>query len=240
MEYIHGDAWEICHIRRKRNAKVDLIVVKLARHQTVIKNLTSDIKCFECNGQENADCARGENLSEVSCNGYSKTCVTGIDAIGLTHRGCEAFNDYTSRSLQFSGGFQRCYDNLCNNEIFPSNRTQCYRCDGENCDYVINSKRFLKPCYLLNDQCYAYKSSGISWTESGEFMLNIIDGNFHRGCMTDANPWRDLCKKYLNSCNVCFGSACNDNESNVTVSAGRSLRSYFSFIGISLLLIKSW
>lgn len=124
-----------------------------------------NIDCYECNGKGNTRCARSENLTQISCDGYSKTCVTGIDGNGITHRGCVPYDGYSTRSPQFPDGFQRCFSNLCNGEVFPENRTKCYQCEGVDCTYVKYQDAILKPCYSQRDECYSYVSKGIYSTD---------------------------------------------------------------------------
>lgn len=113
--------------------------------------------CHQCDGEFSAQCIRGEDTIEIPCNGFSKVCATGIDANGFSHRDCIS-NQYTSKSPQFPNGFQKCYKNLCNYDIFPNNRTQCYHCDGIDCKYgpQENGSSILKPCLLERDICYTY------------------------------------------------------------------------------------
>lgn len=118
--------------------------------------------CYECNGTDDARCARGENLTKVSCDGYSKMCISGIDASGFTHRGCMKYDGYNL--FGFPEGFQGCFNDLCNDEVYPKDRTQCYQCEGVDCRYAPEQKGalILKPCLLVKDQCFSYISRGIN------------------------------------------------------------------------------
>lgn len=124
-----------------------------------------NITCHQCNGEFSAQCIRGEDTIEIPCNEFSKICATGIDANGFSHRDCIP-NQYSSKSAQFPNGFQKCYKNLCNDDIFPKRRTQCYHCDGIDCKYgpQENETSILKPCLLERDICYTYIKSGIHET----------------------------------------------------------------------------
>lgn len=64
-----------------------------------------------------------------------------------------------------------CTTSNCNTDIYPPNRLQCYRCEGdiEDCDFIPSNSTDpvpknipLEPCGILSkfDQCYAYLSEG--------------------------------------------------------------------------------
>lgn len=123
-------------------------------------------QCIQCNSRENIECAQnGTVQTSQVCEDYLSTCVTGIDAQGYTHRRCSRFDD-EAHFKQMSP----CNTSNCNTDIFPPNRLQCYRCDGdeENCDFMpTNTSTELKaksmqlvPCGLINpfDKCYTYHS----------------------------------------------------------------------------------
>lgn len=110
-------------------------------------------ECFECNGETDSTCARSVELaSRVNCNDYSKICVTGIDANGFTHRGC---NSYDLLSSLFPIGFETCSKHLCNHQIFPADRLQCFQCEGTR-ECVTLKKLHSDICNNYMDQCYAY------------------------------------------------------------------------------------
>lgn len=109
--------------------------------------------CYECSG-DNMCVYSVDSASKVNCYDYTKTCVNGIDKNGLTNRGCVSYDLLES---EFPLGYKTCPKNLCNNEIFPSDRLKCYQCKGDNeCVTLDNLGTFICNHYL--DQCYAYYS----------------------------------------------------------------------------------
>lgn len=121
--------------------------------------------CFECNGEKNSTCADSTRLaSQVDCDDYAKTCATGIDQSGYTHRGCFSYNFLSSL---FPNGFKLCPKRLCNNEIFPLSRPKCYQCEGK---YECPTLKNLEPsiCNIYPDQCFAYLDNSLY------FLISII------------------------------------------------------------------
>lgn len=125
-------------------------------------------QCIDCDSKFNNECLGTKTTTWKQCDNYLSTCLIGIDAHGRTHRRCSV--DYEHDSLEFPDNqFMVCTPNKCNNDIWPSDRLQCYECNGEpECDFmtkitselVFGSDRVLKPCNILSayDQCYAYLS----------------------------------------------------------------------------------
>lgn len=118
-----------------------------------------NINCYECNGRNNKNCALGENMTETPCNQYTKTCVTGIDGVGLTHRQC-VLNHDQQLAMQFSRGYKTCSSNLCNGKIYPENRIKCYECDGFGCDRLDMNTTKLMACTYVQQECYTYINKG--------------------------------------------------------------------------------
>lgn len=124
-------------------------------------------RCIQCNSKDNIECSQsGAVQTSYICQNYFGNCVTGINAQGYTQRRCSGPND----KAQFPNEqMLPCNASNCNNDIYPPNRLQCYRCDGdkEDCNFMpANStglakmSRHLTPCGVLSrfDQCYAYLS----------------------------------------------------------------------------------
>lgn len=115
--------------------------------------------CYECNGRNDTNCVETvESMTQVNCEGLSKTCVTGIDADGFIRRGCYS---YDQLEINFPYGFDVCPGSLCNNRIHPVDWLSCYQCEGKSeCEDLMNLHP--KKCNNLRDQCYAYLDEGTS------------------------------------------------------------------------------
>lgn len=127
-------------------------------------------ECIHCNSRQNVECSRnGIVKTSQLCTNYLSACVTGIDAHGYTQRRCS--RDYIDDDVDFPNQqLEVCTENKCNTGIFPANRLQCYRCEGDidDCDFVsTNSTEMmqLEPCSILSkfDQCFAYLAKGKSF-----------------------------------------------------------------------------
>lgn len=114
--------------------------------------------CYECHGDIITQCLYGVKFAaQVNCNDYTKTCATGIDGNGFTHRGCISYHRLEST---FPLGFETCPKHLCNKQIFPSDRLKCYQCEGiYECPTLDNLEAQICNNYL--DQCYAYLDQSI-------------------------------------------------------------------------------
>lgn len=127
-------------------------------------------KCIFCNSKENRECSSNTTITWLPCENYLSTCLTGIDAHGVTHRRCSKDTEQDMQEFPHINWIQVCLENLCNKNMFPSDRLQCYDCNGEDdCDFMENTDdssfrmaRVLKPCAVLlkNDECYAYLGNG--------------------------------------------------------------------------------
>ncbi|XP_031624689.1 prestalk protein-like isoform X2 [Contarinia nasturtii] len=162
-------------------------------------------RCIHCNSINNPECNIGVTSKEWQiCEGYLSTCVTGIDAHGYTHRRCS--REYHDQDIEFPNRqYMVCTQNMCNTGIFPRNRIQCYRCNGdkENCDFMpsnlMENKLKLVPCDMFStlDQCYTY----------------LEDNKMYRGCLTDQSDHRLLCEDDSNkkgACVKCTETGCNN------------------------------
>lgn len=136
--------------------------------------------------------------------------MTGIDQDGYTHRRCGSKHQHAN-GIEFPNDmYAVCQGDSCNTEIFPENRLQCYRCNGEKeCDFMPPSTpAALMPCGVFSefDQCYAYLAE---------------DNKIYRGCLSDASKYSLLCEqnhpntsatseKGQGICLKCGESGCND------------------------------
>lgn len=128
-------------------------------------------RCIHCNSRDNVECSQsGMVQTSCICENYLSSCVTGIDAHGHTQRRCS--RAIIDDEIEFPNKqVLVCTTNKCNTDIFPSNRLQCYRCEGDNddCDFIpsnstdlVTNSTQLVPCGILSkfDQCYAYLAEG--------------------------------------------------------------------------------
>lgn len=152
-------------------------------------NLKTEFQqCIYCNSADEIECSyNGTVQTSRICKNYLSSCVTGIDAHGYTHRRCTGETD---DEVEFPNNqMSVCTSNKCNTNIFPSNRLQCYRCEGgKDCDFVpLNStglatksnatKSQLVPCGILSDsdQCYAYLAASKKFQISSlKFLIQNI------------------------------------------------------------------
>lgn len=115
-------------------------------------------QCYECNGEKDAECAHTKRVSHtVECKNYTKTCATGIDPNGFTHRGCYSYDVLNSL---FPLGYEVCPKLLCNSEIFPSYRPKCHQCENDQ-ECVTLSHNNLAICNVYPDQCFAYMDNSL-------------------------------------------------------------------------------
>lgn len=119
-------------------------------------------KCLKCHSKDDIECSGNITLTNTSviCKNLFESCVTAIDSKGYTRRGCSYRSGFDYKI------YSTCESTDCNRDIFPSNRLQCYRCNGEDeCNFTPgNSTNSLipMPCGLMseNDECYTYSDEG--------------------------------------------------------------------------------
>lgn len=115
--------------------------------------------CHFCDGSVHKHCHVKEfNGTSVECIGYSSICLTGIDAQGFTHRQCSQ-ND-ADDAQRFPNGFETCYPDLCNLNVFPEHRIKCYKCEkGRRCDHPSVELR-ADICRTHPVDCFIYEDEG--------------------------------------------------------------------------------
>lgn len=123
-------------------------------------------KCFECNSKDDITCSGNSMLSKsVICKSYYGMCLTGIDLNGYTQRKC-GYSHWSEDDGQIPDDkMQLCTGTNCNSVIYPPERLQCYRCNGEDeCNFSIELTNSLvpMPCGRISEpeQCYTYRSEG--------------------------------------------------------------------------------
>lgn len=114
--------------------------------------------CHFCDGTSYSNCYREVNGATTTCIGYSSICLTGNDGKGFTHRQCSQ-NDKED-ALRFPNGYETCYTDRCNSNIFPKVRITCYRCErGSKCDHPsVELKGHM--CRAHPDECFIYGKNG--------------------------------------------------------------------------------
>ncbi|XP_037961113.1 uncharacterized protein LOC119690180 [Teleopsis dalmanni] len=171
---------------------VQYILILLLSHFLIS---VTPLECYTCDSAEDTECATspGQQISVEECSSDLDECVTVIVA-GITRRGCllKLFpNKYCPEPCD------RCNYSLCNRNIFPLERLQCYQCVGAECINVSGKKNLMYPCPLYDstNRCYT----------------NIIGlSNVQRGCaQADASI---SCSSVCAKCNY---NGCN-NESVIS------------------------
>ncbi|KAL5278392.1 hypothetical protein ACFFRR_003177 [Megaselia abdita] len=154
---------------------------------------SATLECYQCQGRY---CLVLKDFSSriQQCNEGSK-CLTELDSMGQIVRRCTRSPEEICINKDTCN---ICEGNLCNFEIFPSDRLRCLQCDSN--DYVkCNSAsiQFLKPCeiYKKDDECFTY--------------ANYLD-NLYRGCVSDNNR---ACTEH--NCVKCHGDNCNNGGIDV-------------------------
>lgn len=161
--------------------------------------------CYSCNSDNEPNCAiLSVKLDSMVCDDYMDTCKTLVKPNTTTVRGCSSQIKQECPSLSFN--CKVCNENLCNGEIFPSNRltcfhemTHCRNDDTIECFKTGNEDlNMAHACerYNFRDSCFMY--------------LNENDTVF-RGCLSDTKL-SEYCIKNSKKCKICQSSNCN-NES---------------------------
>ncbi|XP_055375862.1 uncharacterized protein LOC129608402 [Condylostylus longicornis] len=165
-------------------------------------------KCYNCNSKTNPNCAGHLNLTNTEieiCQSSNASCLTTVNGYGHTERGClsEKFN--TTHKVKV----EKCFENLCNSEIFPTDRLQCFRCSGNDDCSLKQEEDWAEPCeiYEKQDGCF-------------EFIKN--DKQIFRGCKTDPE-FKNCTSNQQFGCHQCLESRCN----NITFLLKKSERSCY-------------
>lgn len=139
----------------------------------------------------------------MTCDDYMDTCTVYVKPGSTTHRGCSKLlaGDSPPCPPQ-SVNCKQCDSNLCNGDVFPTNRLSCYHCDGvaanSECYGSLTTNSSVKsyPCETFNfrDSCYLYVDK---------------DKLAYRGCLTDQNNVTEACQDDTTHCEICSSSNCN-------------------------------
>lgn len=126
------------------------------------QKISFDQRCYYCNGTKETSCSEAKSQPvSITCIDYSSTCLVGIDEAGYAHRQCSSSTKHdTSR---FPNGFEICYGNLCNNQLFPKDFTKCFRCaNGRSCDHP-SADLLPELCRIHGDSCFIFGIEGNSF-----------------------------------------------------------------------------
>lgn len=130
-------------------------------------------KCFYCNGTIDSDCAEAKNQKvEITCLGYSSSCLVGVDNDGYAHRQCSTNED--EDKLRFPKGFNLCYGNLCNNQIPLKDWTKCYRCAGSASGCDNPGLHVPEVCRLYQDSCFFYDKDRNFYLTIDKMVFNVL------------------------------------------------------------------
>lgn len=189
--------------------------------QNCNKKIDFDLKCFYCNGTTDENCHK-TNVShiEITCIDYSSVCIVGIDVKGYTHRQC-SLNEYKDAE-RFAQGYELCYENHCNSNIYPENRQKCFKCNGDSfCDHA-SADYLPELCLRFPDECFTFEYKEgkfhfvlndilLKFFISFFFSLeNYVGNGMYRGCMSDKDSEAQMkCQKEEKKCHKCNTTECN-------------------------------
>lgn len=108
--------------------------------------------CYLCNGIMDEQCAQGKSNKIIECPDYSSWCLVGIDSDGFTHRSCSSMQLHDERS--YPNGYETCFEDYCNDNIFPQNRLLCYQKDAPD------AKAIACKIHSKDEECVAYVDEG--------------------------------------------------------------------------------
>lgn len=123
-------------------------------------------ECYSCDGSKDSKCANSGNETTIQCPNYSSSCFVGVDAKGITHRGCSSNEDDDKK---YTREYELCYKDKCNDYPSPHNQLHCYQCDGdENCEniFIADDTTSIASTACANNnknenKCFAYVTNGM-------------------------------------------------------------------------------
>lgn len=193
------------------------------------------VRCYDCNSKDDMNCSGNSSLgNSVVCKSYYGVCVTAIDAHGYTHRRCGYAHWSEDDGLIAHHKMQTCMTMNCNSVVYPSDRLQCYHCNGEDeCNFMasggaLDNSFGPMPCGRISEpeQCYTYLSEGRTEINTFSFPFSVCfslikinvqsiqDNKMYRGCLADNDKYRALCDEdspdKKGTCIKCSESGCNN------------------------------
>ena len=146
-------------------------------------NIKNFQMCATCHSKDNIECSGNTTIKGTVCEDYAaERCFIGLDIVsqfklfylkffvidlnipvsikmGYTQRFCGYGPDY-KKSFFPPNKLKVCHANNCNLIVYPADRLKCYRCQGEECNYIRRASNTLEPVpcgrYIPGDQCYSY------------------------------------------------------------------------------------
>lgn len=107
-------------------------------------------RCYQCNSKDVSSCAVAQNIDEWKiqyCHPDTTQCAVWV-AFDQTYRGC-------NQGVLIAQQNETCSTSLCNFQVFPKDRTQCYKCEGEACVKLNETTIVPSPCVNKpKDECY--------------------------------------------------------------------------------------
>lgn len=156
-------------------------------------------KCIRCVG---LDCLYSDYpANTVNCQ--SGGCYVGVDANGLTRKGCAtSFEDYSTCAVgvdtEVTKSCLTCDKDFCNAIVYPlENRLMCLNCYGDNCGEASIDDKYCEQLHP-NEQCVSIFSSD----------NKIIE----RGCLSTIQNTA-VCTQNSSNCLKCNANRCNSQNS---------------------------
>lgn len=143
-------------------------------------------------------------MNSIECENYMDNCKVFVKPNTTTYRGCSS-EIQSIECHPLAVNCKECSDNLCNGEIFPSNRLKCFheisQCNKSNNNCFRSMDENLNasyPCEMYNfrDSCFSYL------TENNTVI---------RGCLSDTLT-SEFCTKNFKRCKICQTSNCNNER----------------------------
>uniref|UniRef100_A0A1I8NLT5 DUF753 domain-containing protein n=1 Tax=Stomoxys calcitrans TaxID=35570 RepID=A0A1I8NLT5_STOCA len=159
------------------------------------ENLPKIYECNRCSSTNAEDCATNPTAvtTQARCTSMPYTqCYQRVHGTS-TERGClselsgdEFYNCLTNADDKCKA----CVGSSCNDEIIPSDRLRCQRCDSDSDSSCHNApaSASICPSYKDGDACVALYENGVT----------------KRGCQTDFS-----CDAKSKNCQVCSTDSCN-------------------------------
>ncbi|XP_036330873.1 uncharacterized protein LOC118742712 [Rhagoletis pomonella] len=160
------------------------------------ENFPTPTSCVQCDSEDDETCANDPSSAPTvtRCAALPHVeCYTRLLSDGTTRRGCANTLSQTVLVNCLSGNStscQTCTSDLCNSEVFPADRQQCFTCTSEDEAACESNPTRLRPCpYVTNT----------------ETCRTALVGNVTlRGCSSEI-----LCDVNDRNCRSCVGTGCN-------------------------------
>lgn len=157
--YERGCMQDLAEKEQEKCQKPGSIECQSCFYRNCNQKVSVDQRCYYCNGTKETSCSEAKSQTvSITCIDYSSSCLVGIDEAGYAHRQCSSSPEQDT--LRFPKGFELCYGNLCNSQIFPKDFTKCFRCaNGRSCDHP-SADLLPELCRIYGDSCFTYGIEG--------------------------------------------------------------------------------